>query len=299
MSLAKRSYCGVQLVSESEFNQNNQSTYCDYNEAFIGYDQIRRPHGLRRILNIFQQSEVPLQEQKVLEGGFGTGGYLDKIRHHVKKAYGVEGSDEGYQQTKKKINNAANVNLRIGNILHLPFPEKLFHGYLVNQVLHHLDHRHYFRQIDVFLTESNCVLKSRGHLVINTCSQEQLNPETGSYWHYKYIPSAARALQKHYIPIKELEARLESLGFEEIKRTIPCGKIFQQDYYEDPQIVLQPEFRQGDSAYSFLSEGELDESNDRLTEAIEDGSVHQQMNRVAERVEEIGEAVIISARKTP
>jgi ubiquinone/menaquinone biosynthesis C-methylase UbiE len=275
------------------------SIYCDYNEAFNGYDQIRRPHGLHRILRIFQQSEVPLEEQKILEGGFGTGAYIDKIRHHVKKIYGVEGSDEGYQQTKKKINNAANVNLRIGNILHLPFPEKLFHAYLVNQVLHHLDHEKYFRQIDVFLSESNRVLKSGGYMVINTCSQEQLDPETGAYWHFKYIPSAARAMQKRYIPIKALEARLESAGFDEIKRTIPCGKIFQQDYYKNPHIVLQPEFRQGDSFYSFLSESELNESNERLIEAIEDGSVHRQMNRIAERVEGIGEAVVVSARKRP
>jgi len=71
--------------------------------------------------------------------------------------YGVEGSDEGYQQTQKKINNAAYV------ILQLHFPEGLFHGYLVNQVLHHLDHRNYFQQLDVFLSESSRVLKPGGH----------------------------------------------------------------------------------------------------------------------------------------
>ena len=299
MNLSKQSNFDVQPGFESEFNHNNKSTYCDYNEAFIVYDQIRRTHGLQSILNIFQHSEVPLEEQHILEGGFGTGAYLDKIRHHVKKMYGVEGSDEGYQQTQKKINNAANVILQIGNILQLPFPEGLFHGYLVNQVLHHLDYRNDFQQLDVFLSESSRVLKPGGHLVINTCSQEQLDPYKGSYWHFKHIHSAARAMQRQYISIEELEVRLESAGFEEVKRSIPAGKVFQQDYYESPYIGLQPEFRRGDSAYSFLSATELEESNHRLMEAIEDGSVHQLIKRTAERAEKIGEVVIISARKMP
>ena len=299
MSLSKQSDSDVQPGIVSQFNQNNKSTYCDYNEAFSVYDRIRRTHGLQSILNFFQQSDVPLDEQIVLEGGFGTGAYLDKIRHHVKKMYGVEGSDEGYQQTQKKINNAPNVNLQIGNILQLPFPDSFFHGYLVNQVIHHFDHRNYFRQLDVFLTESHRVLKAGGHLVFNTCSQEQLDPETGSYWHFKYIPSAARAMQRQFIPIEELEVRLESAGFDEVKRSIPSGKIFQQEYYENPDIALQPEFKQGDSTYSFLSAAELNESNVRLMETIEDGSVHQLMKRVAERTQEIGEVLILSARKMP
>ena len=232
-----------------------------------------------------------------MEGGFGTGAYLDQIRHHVKKIYGVEGSDEGYLQTLKKINNAGNVDLQIGNILRLPFTDNFFHAYLVNQVLHHLDHRNDFKQLDAFLAESNRVLKPGGHLVVNTCSQAQLDPEQSPYWHYKYIPSAARAMQRQYIPVKELEARLKSAGFGEIKRSIPAGKIFQQEYYENPKIALQPEFRQGDSTYSFLAPDDLDASNDRLTEAIKDGSIYQMMRRAAKHAEDIGEIVIISARK--
>ena len=103
--------------------------------------------------------------------------------------------------------------------------------------------------------------------------------------------------EPHRLPIEELEARLESSGFDEIKRNIPSGKVFHQDYYENPYIGLQPEFRRGDSAYSFLSAAELDESNARLMEAIEDGSVRQLMKRVADRAEVIGEVLIISGRK--
>lgn len=297
MSLTKQPKGDFKRVPKSEYPQDNQSTYCDYNEAFIGYDQIRQPHGLENILKIFRQSKVPIDEQNVLEGGFGTGAYLDKIRHHVQMINGVEGSDEGYRQTLQKVNNATNVQLQIGNILRLSFPDESFHAYMVNQVLHHLDHRNHFQAIDVFLKEAGRVLKPGGHLIINTCSQDQLDPDPGSYWHYKYIHPAAYTLQKHYIPIEELENRLESLEFIKINHTISPEKIFCQRYYEDPSITLNPEFRKGDSTYSFLSGVELEESNCRLREAIEEGSVYEVMNQATKRAVEIGEAVIVSARK--
>ena len=56
MSLTRQAKGDFQQVSEQEANQINQSAYCDYNEAFIGYDQIRHPHGLDNILNILRQS---------------------------------------------------------------------------------------------------------------------------------------------------------------------------------------------------------------------------------------------------
>ena len=297
MSLAKQSKVDFHGVPKSDCNQHNQSTYCDYNEAFIRYDQYRRPHGLDNILKILRQSKVPIDEQTVLEGGFGTGAYLDNIRHHVQMINGVEGSDEGYRQTMQKVKNATNVQLQKGDILQLSFPGNSFHAYMVNQVLHHLDRRNHFQSINAFLSEAGRVLKPGGQLIMNTCSQEQLDPNSGSYWHFQYIYPAAYAMQKHYIPIQELGIRLESLGFKEFNCTISPEKIFYQRYYEDPCIALKPEFRKGDSAYSFLSEVELEASNRRLRKAIEEGSVYETMNRATTRAAEIGEAVTVSARK--
>jgi hypothetical protein len=77
MSLSSQLDSDVQPGPGAQFNHNNKSTYCDYNDAFTVYDQFRRTHGLQSILNMFQQSDVPLEEQIVLEGGFGTGAYLD------------------------------------------------------------------------------------------------------------------------------------------------------------------------------------------------------------------------------
>ena len=297
MSLTKKSESNFEPVDSSECNLNNQSTYCDYNKAFVGYDQFRQPHGLDNILNVLRQSNIPIDEQTVLEGGFGTGAYLNNIRHHVRMIYGVEGSDEGYQQTLQKVNNAPNVRLQKGDILQLSFPDNSFHAYMVNQVLHHLDHRNHFQSINVFLSEASRVLKSGGQLIISTCSQDQLDPDSGSYWHYKYIYPAAYSIQKRYIPIQELKIRLEALGFDEFNCTFSPERIFYHRYNEDPAIALEPEFSNGDSTYLFLSEDELEKSYGRLRQAIEDESVYQVIKRANARALEIGEAVIVSARK--
>lgn len=69
----------------NEKAKRNISSYCDYNEAFTVYDQLRRPNGLRELLQIFKQTDSPIEEQKVLEGGFGTGAYVDHIQAPCKR----------------------------------------------------------------------------------------------------------------------------------------------------------------------------------------------------------------------
>ncbi len=278
-------------------NKRNASSYCNYNDSFILYDQNRQPNGLREILNIFEQTPIPVEEQTVLEGGFGTGAYIDHIRHHMEEIYGVEGSEQGYEETKQKIGDAGNVHLQIGNILDLSFSEDFFDGYMVNQVLHHLDTEPSYPNLMLFLKESKRVIKPGGVLTINTSSQEQLNPHSGAYWNYKYIEKAALAIQARYIPVSELISRLEELEFTDIKTTIPSGKLFQEQYYRDPSVVLESDFQKADSIYCFYSEKQISEANTLIRSGINDGSVYKQMEYAATRAEKIGEATIISARK--
>ncbi|MBW2355303.1 MAG: hypothetical protein DRH76_00970 [Deltaproteobacteria bacterium] len=275
----------------------NESTYCDYNEAFNVYDQLRLPNASEKILQIFKQNETPLNQQRILEGGFGTGAYIDYIRHHVKEIYGVEGSDEGYRQASQKVDGAPNVHLQVGNILKLPFPDDYFHGYMVNQVLHHLDIDPSFPNLNIFLNEAKRTLQPGGILIINTCSQEQLHPHSGVYWNYKFIETAAIAIRKRYIPLEALVSRLENSGFTNIKTTIPSGRIFHDRYYEDPTIALEVDFKKGDSVYSLLSEEAIEDSNASLRAAIEDGSIYEEMRRTTFLKAKIGEVVIVSACK--
>ncbi|MCD4674764.1 MAG: class I SAM-dependent methyltransferase [Desulfobacula sp.] len=277
--------------------KRNASSYCNYNDSFISYDQNRQPNGLQEILHIFAQTRIPVEEQTVLEGGFGTGAYIDHIRHHIKEIYGVEGSEQGYEETKQKINDAGNVHLQIGNILDLSFSDDFFDAYMVNQVLHHLDTEPFFPNLMLFLKESRRVLKPGSVLTINTNSQEQLNPHSGVYWNYKYIEKAAFAIAARYIPVPQLISKLEQLEFTDIKTTIPSEKLFQEQYYRDPGLVLDTDFQKADSIYCFCSEKQINEANTLIRSSIDDRSVHQHMEQAEKQAEKIGEAVIVSARK--
>lgn len=276
----------------------NESSYCNYNEAFKGYDQLRQPNAVEEILQQFNQNETPLNQQRILEGGFGTGAYIESIMDHVKEIYGVEGSDEGCRQASQKMNGAPNVYLQIGNILKLPFSDDYFQGYMVNQVLHHLDIEPSFPNLNIFLNEAKRVLQPGGSLIINTCSQEQLDPHSGVYWNYKYIEKAALTMRKRYIPVEALFSRLENLGFTNIQKTIPSRRIYHDHYYEDPLKVLEANFRKSDSVYSFLSGKAIEDTNTSLRVAIEDGSIYKEMKRATLLAEKIGEGVIVSACKS-
>ena len=100
------------------------------------------------------------------------------------------------------------------------------------------------------------------------------------------------------MPIDELCARLKKLKFVDIKLTIPSGKIFNERYYNDPSIALEPVFQNGDSVYSFLTTEEYEKGNIKIRASIEDGTVLQEMKRAAKCIADIGESVIVSARKS-
>ena len=274
----------------------NESAYCDYNDSFPVYDRIRTPHASGEILEILRRESIPPKGMRLLDGGYGTGLHMEFFSSHVKEVHGIEGSSAGYQETRRKLQGVANAYPRRGNILHLPFADDFFDAYLVNQVLHHLDWDPEFPGLDAFLKEAKRTLRPGGILIVNTCSQEQLDPETGSFWFYRYIEKGAREMKKRYIPLEELVARLEKEGFTDLKRTIPEERIFTDRVYEDPRIALEESFIKGDSAFSFLSELELKEFRNTLETALQDGSVYDIMKYAEKRGEEIGETVILTAR---
>jgi ubiquinone/menaquinone biosynthesis C-methylase UbiE len=279
-------------------SENTSRPWHDYSASvFSTYDSVRQPNGLKEILQILSQTDTPLGQQRILDGGFGTGSYIAHFKRYVMEVCGVETSEEGFQRTLRRTAGAANVRLHRGSVLKLPFPDESFHAYTVNQMLHHLDQDSAYPNLDVFLGESHRVLRPGGVLTLNTCTHEQLEPRSGVYWHYRYLDEhAIRTLQARYVPIEELVSRLARHGYHGIERTTTSGRIYREQYYEDPSLALRAEFRNGDSVYSLLSETEIDSANERIREAITDGSIHEEMRRAGARRAEVGESVIISAR---
>ncbi len=278
-------------------SKQNLSSYCNYNETFTVYDQIRQPQGLEELAQIFKENNIPLKEQRILEGGFGTGAYINQFKNLVAEIYGVEGSQQGLEKALEKMGNEENVHLQFGDILKLSFPDNTFDAYMVNQVLHHLDTEPTFPNLNTFLEEAKRVLKSGGVLTINTASQQQLHPDTGVYWNYKYIPDAVYKMRARYVAIDELCDRLKQLHFVDIKLTVPSGKIFNERYYNDPSIALESAFQNGDSVYAFLTKEAYEKSNAQIRASIDDETIFKEMERAAKFVAENGESIIVSARK--
>ena len=275
--------------------QRNTSSYCNYNDAFTSYDTLRQASGLQELLRLFRKAGLSVEKQKVIEGGFGTGAYINHIRHHVMEIHGVEGSDEGCRQALCKMGDAPNVHLQVGNILELDYSNDSFDAYMVNQVLHHLDTKPDFPNINVFLEECSRVLRPGGVLTINTSTQEQLDPYSGVFWNYRYIDKATEAMRARFIAVDELVRRMEGMGYTDFELAIPSGKMFKERYYSHPHFALEPVFQKGDSVYCFLSEEENEKANARISAAIKNMSVYDEMKRAAARGAEIGEIVIISA----
>jgi hypothetical protein len=111
------------------------------------------------------------------------------------------------------------------------------------------------------------------------------------------MAKTAARMAARYIPVETLIRRMAELGFADIRQTIPSGRLFEDRYYSDPSIVLEPDFQNGDSVYCLSSPEEMEQAGVRIRDGIADGSVHELMARAAEKAEEIGEAVMISARK--
>ena len=129
---------------------------------------------------------------------------------------------------------------------------------MINQVLHHLSGSSDFQQYRQCLAEVFRVLKSRGVLCINTCSQEHLNPE-GPFWYLQVFPEAARYMALKYAPIGDLLGILRSAGFTRpVVQTHPDECFFAKEQYFDVEGPFRKEWRDGDSAFAiYRDQGEM------------------------------------------
>jgi ArsR family transcriptional regulator len=100
--------------------------------------------------------------ETLLEVGLGTGGLLAKLRERANRVIGVDHSPAMIEEARGRLaaEDLAGVELRLGEMSHLPLPDGECDVALLNMVLHHAA-----RPFEV-LNELNRVLSSRGVLVI-------------------------------------------------------------------------------------------------------------------------------------
>ena len=69
---------------------SSDAEYEDYSRTSRRYDQTRIPVGIEIILGCFTVGSHPLTEQHVLDGGCGTGNYLEGLRGRIGHLHGFE-----------------------------------------------------------------------------------------------------------------------------------------------------------------------------------------------------------------
>jgi len=254
--------------------------YEHYQETAVNYDRTRSAIGVEVILGCLARAGVPLSQMTVLDAGCGTGNYSHTLVDYVKRIEAVDLSRRMLDVAAAKLNGSqekGRIAFHEADLGDLPFGEAIFDAIIVNQVLHHLDH-----QVDGeagawanhrrVLREFHRVLRPGGVLVINTCSQKQL--ECG-YWYFRLIPEAAKNVRRRYAPLPVLRNMLANSGFTCHETYVPLEAACQGQACFEPSGPLKKEWRDGDSTFALASEQELDRLRQTMAAREAEGTLTQ------------------------
>lgn len=266
----------------------------DYTASSTNYDRTRVPVGVDMLLSLLGGCGAPPNEMWLLDAGCGTGNYIDHLRNHVAHVCGVDGNEGMLAIARQKCADAENVVLKQGLLPKLDFPDRTFDAVIANQVAHHLDPAGDFAELAALMKEAFRVLKTRGVLIFNTCSHEQLKK---GYWYFGFIQNAVSKLSQRYVLMAAMEAMLREEGFVDIKRIVPYEAVLQGDSYFDAEGPLKKEWRDGDSTWSLVSPKELAAALERVESMKKDGTLRPFVEEHHKTRIKVGQCVFVSAIK--
>ncbi len=244
------------------------SIYERYNKTCMNYDKTRIPIGLEIIHDFLLRSGRPLSQLRLLDAGCGTGSYSGELVKYVKQIAAIDMSSGMIDAARRKLapyGVMGRLTFYQANIKSMPFQSQTFDAVVINQVLHHTentqndDYPNHFR----ILLEIHRILRSKGSLIINTCSQDQL---MHGFWYYRLIPEAAKRFRIKFIPLERLTRMLGDCGFSVHDRFVPRDYVFQGNSYFDPLGPLRKEWRDGDSIFALVSNEELESARKKILE---------------------------------
>ena len=275
------------------------SLYESYNKTCRNYDKTRVPIGLEILHSCLISSGLPLSQLRLLDAGCGTGSYSCALIKCVKQIAAVDMCSGMIEVARRKLEQhrqEKRITFYQANIKALPFKSETFDAVMINQVLHHTEntqsgdypnHRH-------ILQEFHHVLRSKGVLIINTCSQEQLSH---SYWYYNLIPETAKAFRLGFMPLDRLTKMLCDCGFTNHDSIVPLDSVFQGDAYFDPLGPLKKEWRDGDSIFALASDQELKTAYSKVREMSSKGILSLFLKEHDRRRESLGQGTFILASR--
>lgn len=270
----------------------------NYQETSKKYDTTRIPIGTEILLGCFAATPRLLSQQTILDGGCGTGNYIEALKDKLGTIYGLEFNEGMLRQGKQKFQADSNINLTQGSLVDLPYENDYFDGMMSNQVIHHLvpeeDNSAKFDQLHQMMQEAYRVLRPQGVLIINTCSHKQL---MDGFWWADLIPAAMNRVTKRFPPLETISSMLEAVGFRRGGKIVATDGVLQGDNYLDPEGPLKKAYRDGDSTWSLATEEELSAGLDRVRHMNAQDEMQQYLESRENLRRHIGQTTSIYAYK--
>lgn len=281
------------------------SSYEVYDKTHLSYDKTRLPVGNEQVAAFILQNHG--STARILDVGCGTGSHLEGLHNAgLTNLVGLDASATGLAQARGKLARLlpeANTSPRLvcADMRSMPFADQSFDVLLFSFVLHHLPHassRQLEEATQTVLQEAERLLTPGGHVIIITCSQEQLSADQGCLWYYKYFPEAAARLAARFLDKNRLQeladtAKLSALTETAVERT------YWTESSLDVNGPLDETWRNGDSLFALAAQNkELFAAQiEALKADIASGEVHKHVQTVRSRSEQIKQAILLTARK--
>lgn len=302
------------------------SAYESYAETHKNYDQTRLAVGCEQVVQLLAK-HFALPELRLLDAGCGTGLHLRELLESKVGSrspgylFGLDASMTGLQETAAKL---ASASAQFPSAIHgvscadmrvMPFQAASFDAILFSYCLHHLNHETadiLVAQTKQTLSEAFRLLAPGGHVLVITCTPEQLSPDQGSLWYYKYFPHAAQRLMAKFLSAATWQQVALDCGFQDFESQL-IEKTYWTEAGQNPQGPFDSAWRNGDSMFSLCqrkdnSAGDLggvaNEHEDelvaglaQLTLEIASGEAQKHIAAVRQRTEHIKQGVLISLKK--
>jgi SAM-dependent methyltransferase len=186
------------------------------------------------------------------------------------------------------------------DIRSLQFAPNSFDVVLFSFVLQHLPHQseeELQKATQAVLHSVSNILAPGGHIIIVTCTREQMSPDAGCMWYYKYFAEAANKLALRFLPQETMVHLLQSTA--STVHVVPLKKTYWTAASLDSQGPLQEDWRSGDSLFALCQKTPelFQEQLNHLQIEIESGAVLTQIATVKERTERIKQGVLLFATK--
>lgn len=276
------------------------SSYEKYEKTHSDYDKTRMAVGSEQIIR-FLHAQFPdsTKQPRILDAGCGTGVHLHALRHAgFGLLNGVDASRTGLEKTREKLGSDA--QLVCADIRSLPFAPQSFDVVLFSFVLQHLPHQsedELKQATQAVLNDVAQLLAPGGHVIIVTCTREQMSPDAGCMWYYKYFAEAANKLASRFLPQETMVQLLQSTA--STVRIEPLEKTYWTAASLDPQGPMQEDWRSGDSLFALCQKTPelFQDQLGQLQAEIDSGAVLTQIATVKERTERIKQGVLLIATK--